>query len=200
MQLTPKLILWQLVRTLMRTGALLWRENAQRKLSPLKGFLNARTVVRGFCYNIAPKWISKWHRSVLTDSDCSVICLLCVSGSGHTHFPEWGSWSGRWPKRDSSTATQQEELHCACATIAWITEGHSRVRPHCLECMRYPFLKWGRAPGSWCVCSTSCIIWSYLLLGFFVWLGFFSCHTCTHVKVRQLVGLSESWGSSNIVP
>lgn len=54
MQLATKLILWQLVRTLMRTGAPLWRENAQRKLSPLKGFLNSGQWSEGIATTLPP--------------------------------------------------------------------------------------------------------------------------------------------------
>lgn len=37
-----------------------------------EGLFECTTMVGGYCYNIAQKGICRWHRSVLTGSDCSV--------------------------------------------------------------------------------------------------------------------------------
>lgn len=153
----------------MRTEGPLWRENAQKNPIFSEGLFECRTMVKGYCYNIAHKWICKWHRSALTESVSVDMFVMYGQVRGSM---VWILAQDRLFHCDAHcNITGRVTLHMCYNFL--VNEEHSRVE----ESIR---------GGTWGGHFTSCIIQSYLLLGFFVWLRFFSCHTCTHVKVRQL--------------
>lgn len=160
----------------MRTEGPLWREKAQKKPIFSEGLFECRTMVRGYCYNIAHKWICKWHRLALTES-VQLICLLCMSRSGHTHFSEWGSMAwmlaqDRFLHCDAHcNITGRVTLHvCYNFLDHWGTQQSETTLFGMHQISIPPQVEEGIRGGSWGGHFTSCIIQSYLLLGFFVWL------------------------------
>lgn len=151
----------------MRAGAPLWRENAQRRESSLKGFLNARQWLEGIVTTLPRKESAGGTDLCQQTVTVQLICLLACPGQVILTFQDEGLDAGprQIPalrcRRKSYGAHVQQLL----GLLRYTAEGDHLVWN--ISDIHPSSSGGGHRGSSWCVCSTSWIIQSYLLLGFF---------------------------------